>query len=67
MDIVDKFYFISEIYNDDLRDVTFELKKHGVKGRPSRITKNLANLFLDKYELYIDIVYWTRRFNGDSK
>ena len=63
MDTIDKFYFICEFYNDDLRDVSIQLKKHGVKGRPSRIANNLSNLFLDNYKLYIDIIYWVRKYH----
>lgn len=63
MDTVDKFYYISEIYGDNLRDVSKVLKKHGVKGRPSRIANNLSNLYLDNYVIYIDIIYWVRKYH----
>jgi len=67
MDTIDKFYFISDIYNDDIHQVSKILKKHGVKGRPSRIAENLSNLFLDRYALHIDIIYWVRKYDDDRR
>jgi len=60
VDIVDKFYLICELFDDDLYAVSLELKKNGVKGRPSKVMKNISNLFLDKYIIQIDTMYLQR-------
>jgi len=57
MDIIDKFYLVCELFDDDLYLVAIEIKKNGAKGRPSKVLYNISNLFLAKYETYIDRIY----------
>ena len=57
MDIIDKFYIVCSLFDDDLYLVAIEIKKSGAKGRPSKVLYNISNLFLAKYEIYIDRIY----------
>lgn len=57
MDIVDKFYCICELFNDDLYQVSLHIKRSGAKGRPSKILKNISNLLLDRYADIITNTY----------
>lgn len=53
-DAIDKYYHVCEFNNDDINKVVLLLKKQGIKKRPSKIYKDLANLNVKKYEKHFD-------------
>jgi hypothetical protein len=58
-DIVDKYYFIASIFNDDLKKVATAIRMAGADQRPSFIFKDLEYIWVGKYSEQIDHLYST--------
>lgn len=56
-DLVDRYYSICEILNDDVNKAAFLIKVAGAHQRPSFIAKDLSYLWIQKYSEQIDIIY----------
>lgn len=56
-DIVDKYYAICEILNDDIHKAAFLIKIAGAHQRPSFIAKDVSFLWICKYEDQINLIY----------
>ena len=57
MDVIDLFYDVCELYEDDLERVSRAIKEHGTKDRLPRIYKNVQTLNVMKYhEQLINII-----------
>ena len=60
MDAISKYYAISEVLNDNLRDVAIAIRIAGCPHKPARIFNDLSESWVDKYveefEFLMDVI-----------
>jgi hypothetical protein len=57
MDTLDKYYAISEKFNDELIDVVIALRASGASQKPALIIRDLQELWISKYSASMDYLY----------
>lgn len=57
MDTVDKYYAISEKFNDELIDIVIALRASGANQKPALIIRDLQELWISKYSESMDYLY----------
>lgn len=68
MDAIDKYYLVSELFNDDLAKVIKAMKHEGIPTRPSRIYRDLTEYAtcdcLKKYIITFDKII--KKYSGGT-